>query len=141
VLADDKSVLVYNPFRDHHLRWGAVRGVFLGDSIEFSCARPAPKKDKTIYCWALYTARRSRMRAQTQRSLLKIGRTARPVNEPADLQRQDMVQLMAAELGGRCKDAREHGAPEAVLESQWAWLPLVSSLALAVATLVLILLR
>ncbi len=141
VIADDESVVIYNPFRDHHLRWGAIRGVFLGDSIEFSCARPAPKKDKTIYCWALYTARRSRMRAQTQRSLLKIGRSARLANESADLQRTDMVQLMAVELGGRCKDARERGVPEAVLESQWAWLPLVSTLALAAATLAIILLR
>jgi hypothetical protein len=141
VLADHESVLVHNPFRDHHLRWGAVRGVFLGDSIEFSCARPAPKKDKTIYCWALYTARRSRMRASMQRSLLKIGRSASLHNEAADLQRRDIVQLMAVELGRRAKDARERGVPEAVLESQWAWLPLVSIVALAAATLALILLR
>lgn len=141
VIADDESVLVHNPFRDHHLRWGAVRGVFLGDSVEFGCARPAPKKDKTIYCWALYTARRSRMRSQMQRSLLKVGRSARLSSESADLQRKDEVQLMAVELGRRCKDARERGVPEAVLESQWAWLPLVSILALAAVTLALILLR
>jgi Bacterial PH domain len=141
VIVDDESVLVYNPFRDHHLRWGAVRGVFLGDSIEFSCARPAPNKDKTIYCWALYTARRPRMRSQMQRSMFKIGRSASLVNEAADLQRKDIVQLMAVELGRRCKDARERGTPEAVLASQWAWLPLVSTLALAGATLALILLR
>jgi hypothetical protein len=141
VMADDESVLVHNPFRDHHLRWGAVRGVFLGDSVEFSCARPAPMKDKTVYCWALYTARRSRMRSQMQRSLLKVGRSARLPSESADLQRTDVVQLMAVELGRRCKDARERGVAEAVLESQWAWLPLVSVLALAAATLALILLR
>jgi hypothetical protein len=141
VMADDESVLVHNPFRDYHLRWGAVRGVFLGDSIEFSCARPAPMKDKTIYCWALYTARRSRMRSEMQRSLLKVGRSARLRSESADLQRKDVVQLMAVELGRRCKDARERGVAEAVVESQWAWLPLVSVLTLAAATLALILLR
>ena len=141
VIADDESVVVHNPFRDYHLHWGAVRGVFLGDSVEFSCARPAPKKDKTIYCWALYTARRSRMRSQMQRSLLKVGRSARPASEPADLHRRDIVQLMAVELGRRCKDARERGVPEAVLECQWVWLPLVYILAPAAATLALILLR
>ena len=141
VIADDESVQVHNPFHDYHVRWGAVRGVFLGDSIEFSCARPAPKKDKTIYCWALYTARRSRMRSQMQRSLLRVGRSARPASESADLHRRDIVQLMAIELGRRCKDAQERGVPEAVLESQWVWLPLVGILAPAAATLVLILLR
>ena len=141
VVADDESVLVHNPFRDYHLRWGAVTGVFLGDSVEFSCARPAPKKDKTIYCWALYTARRSRMRSEMQRSLIKVGRSARLARQSADLQRKDVVQLMAVELGRRCKDARGRGVPEAVLESQWAWRPLVSTLVLAAATLALILLR
>jgi hypothetical protein len=76
-----------------------------------------------------------------QRSLLKVGRSARLPSESADLQRTDVVQLMAVELGRRCKDARERGVAEAVLESQWAWLPLVSVLALAAATLALILLR
>ena len=141
VIADDQSVLVRNPFRDYHLRWGSVRGVFLGDSVEISCARPAPKKDKTIYCWALYTARRSRMRSQTQRSLLKVGRSVSPASESADLHRKDIVQLMAVELGRRCKDARDRGVPEAVAESQWVWLPLVGILAPAAATLALILLR
>jgi hypothetical protein len=141
VIADDDSVLVHNPFRDHRVRWGAVRGVFLGDSVEFSCARAAPKKDKTIYCWALYTARRSRMRSQMQRSLLKTGRSARMVNEAADQQRTDPVLSIAAELGRSCKDARDRGVPEAVLESEWAWLPLVAALVLAAATLALILLR
>ena len=58
VIADDESVVIHNPFREHRVGWGAVRGVFLGDSVEFTCARPAPKKDKTIYCWALYGGRR-----------------------------------------------------------------------------------
>ena len=48
---------------------------------------------------------------------------------------------MAVELGRRCKDARERGVPEAVLECQWVWLPLVYILAPAAATLALILLR
>ncbi len=141
VLADEESVVIQNPFRDHRVRWGAVQGVFLGDSVELSCARPAPKKDKSIYCWALYTARRPRMRAQMQRSLLKIGRSSTIPDKAADLRRADTVELMAAELGRRCKDARERGVPDAVLESRWAWQPLAGTLVLAAATLVLILVR
>ncbi len=116
-----------------------MRGVFLGDSVELNCARPAPKKDKTVYCWALYTGRHSRMRSQMQRSLIKVGPGARL---PAtDSERKDLVPLMAAELGQRCKDARDRGVADAVLESQWAWRPLAGTLMLTVATLVLILVR
>jgi hypothetical protein len=132
-------VVIHNPFREHRVSWGAVRGVFLGDSIEFSCARPPPKKDKSVYCWALYTARRPRMRAQMQRSLLKPARTARALEQTADLNRKDPVQEMAAELGRRCKEARERGVPDAVLESRWAWPPLAGTLALVAVALLLIL--
>ncbi|MGO8959837.1 MAG: hypothetical protein ACLQFR_21080 [Streptosporangiaceae bacterium] len=141
VIADDEAVAVHNPFRDHKVSWGGVRGVFYGDSVELTCARPAGKKDKTIYCWALYTARRPRMRAEMQRSMLRIGRSATLRNPAKDIQRTDTVQLMAAELGRRCKDARERGVPEAVLESRWAWRPLAVTLALVAATMVLILAR
>ena len=141
VIADDTVVVIHNPYRDHRVPWGAVRGVFLGDSVEFNCARAAPQKDKTIYCWALYTARRSRMRAQTQRSLLRIRQTPGRGDAHDDILRKDHVQLMASELGSRCKEARERGVPEAVLESQWAWLPLAGSVALVVAAVALILAR
>ena len=139
VIADEESVVVHNPFRDHRISWGAVRGVFLGDSIEFSCARAGGQKDKTIYCWALYAARRPRMRAQMQRSLLKFGRSATLPDKGADHDRTEAVSTTAADLGRRCKEARERGVPDAVLESSWAWQPLVVTLALTAAALVLIL--
>jgi hypothetical protein len=140
--ADDDAVVIRNPFRTHQVGWGGVKGVFLGDSVEFTCARPAPMKDKIIYCWALYTSRRPRKRAQAQRSIMPSMRGGgRVSNEVSDLQRQNPVELMAAELGRRCKQARERGAPDAVLESSWAWRPLAGTLALAAATLVLILVR
>ncbi len=141
VLADENSVIVRNPFRDHHLGWGAVKGVFLGDSVEFTVARQAPKKEKVLYCWALYTARRPRMRAQMQRSMLTPWRDSRVPAAAADLQRKETVELMAAELGHRCKQAQERGVRDAVLASQWAWLPLAGTLALAAATVALILAR
>ena len=141
VIADEESVVVQNPFRDHRINWGAVRGVFLGDSVEFSCARAGGKKDKTIHCWALYAARRPRMRAQMQRSMLKFGHSATLPDKGADYERAEAASTMAAELGRRCKAARERGVPDAVLESSWAWQPLVATLALAATALVLILVR
>ena len=126
VIADEDGVLVHNPFRDHRVRWGALNGVYLGDSVEFGCARPAPKKEKTIYCWALYSGRRSRMKAQlrAERSQARYGSRRAPA-EAQDLARQDIVQLMAAEIGRQSTDAKQRGVPDAVLESTWAWWPLV----------------
>jgi len=142
VVADSDGVFIRNPFRDHRVQWGAVTGVYLGDSIEFSCTRQAPKKDKTIYCWSLYTGRRSRMRSQTQRSLFSLRRPDRRAPaEPADASRRDIVPIMAAELGRRATEARTLGAPPAVLQSRWAWLPLAATLLPAAVLVVLLLAR
>ena len=139
VLSDDHGVVVRNPYRSHRIRWGALTGVYLGDSVELCCSRSAPRKDKTIYCWALYSGRRSRLRAQmrTQRTRGRGGAGAaeRAHVEAQELARQDIVQLMAAEIGRRSTVAKERGVSEAVLESTWAWLPLVYAL-VAIALLV-----
>jgi hypothetical protein len=126
VIANDEAVYVYNPYRDHRVRWGGLNGVYLGDSVELSCARPAPKKDKTIYCWALYSSRRARLRTRlrTERYGGTSGAARRAHTEAERLARQDEVQLMAADLGRRSTDAKLRGAPAAVLQSTWAWLPL-----------------
>jgi len=155
VIAGNDGIDVRNPFRDHRIGWGALTAVYLGDSVEFSCARPAPGKDKTIYCWALYSGRRSRMRAQLRAErggtrgfgVLGFGIpsaasvSSRAPAEAQDLARQDPVQLMATEIGRRSADERENGAPAAVLESTWAWWPLASVLVPAAALLGLLLAR
>jgi hypothetical protein len=64
VVADDDGITVLNPARRFVIPWGAVRGIFLADSVEVQSARPAPKKDKTVYSWALSSPRRARARAQ-----------------------------------------------------------------------------
>jgi hypothetical protein len=140
VEADDEAVVVYNPFRDHKVPWGAVNGVFLGDSVELGCARPAPKKDKTIYCWALYSGRRRRMRAQMQRSFFSMRRPdPRAPEQVRELSRLSIVQIMAAELARRANVAKERGAPTAVLESRWNWLALAALLLPSAALLGLVL--
>jgi hypothetical protein len=141
LLADDQGVLVRNPFQDHEMPWGAVKGVYLGDSVEFSCSRPEPKKDKTVYCWALYSGKRKRMRAQMQRSFFSVNRAASS-RAPADVRemsRLGTVQIMAAELGRWATRARADGAPDAVLQSRWCWPALIAFLAPAAALLGLIL--
>lgn len=143
VIADDEAVYVYNPYRDHRVGWGGLKGVYLGDSVELSCARQAPKKDKTIYCWALYSSRRGRIRSQLRAERnARLNTITRRAQTPAEqLAAQDAVQLMATELGRRSKDAQQSGARAAVVESAWAWLPLGCLLVPAAALLALLLAR
>ena len=141
VTADADTVRVYNPYRDHVAPWGAVSGVYLGDSVELRCARPGPKSTHTIYCWALYSGRRSRQRAQL-RSARQQARTAgRAQAEIGDLSQVDAAHLMAAELGRRLTAAKQRGVPEAVVTSRWAWQPTAYLLVPAAALLVLVLAR
>jgi hypothetical protein len=144
VFADDDGVSVQNPLRDHRVGWGALGDVYIGDMVEFSCARPAPRKDKIIYCWALYSSRRARLRAQMRTSsrpslVYGFARVATPdIKEPS---RPDTVELMALELRYRSVAAREGGAPAAVLQSSWAWWPVAALLLPAAALLSLVLAR
>jgi Bacterial PH domain len=143
VVADNDAVHVYNPYRDHVARWSGVNGVHLGDSVELTCARADPKKDKVIYCWALYSGRRSRLRSQLRAERQQARLLGRTAAEGVDLRRPDPVNLMAAELGRRSTSARQRGAePEPdLLASRWALLPAVYLLVSALALLVLIVAR
>jgi Bacterial PH domain len=131
VIADSEGVLVRNPLRDYVIRWGAVNGVYLRDSVELACARPTPLKDKTVYCWALYSGRRRRQRAEQFGWRSRIEAVSRPV--------ADTTAPMAAELGRRSTEARSAGAQEATLESRWAWLPIALIVVPAAALLALVL--
>jgi Bacterial PH domain len=136
VIADEDGILVRNPLRDHLIGWGGVNGVYLGDSVELSCARPEPRKDKTVYCWALYTNRRRRTKSQQ----LGVRSWTRPASRAAaagEVPAEDAGHLMATELGRLSAEAREAGAPAAIVESRWAWLPVALILIPAAALLAL----
>jgi len=140
VLAAADGVEVRNPVRDHRIRWGALNAIYLGDAVELSCARAAPRKDKTIYCWALYSGRRNRLKSQ-QLGMRSWGRTSGRRDAAIEPTVEDPAQLMAAELGRRSTEAKAAGAPTATLESRWAWLPIVCIAVPAAALLALLLAR
>jgi hypothetical protein len=141
VVADNDAVYVYNPYRDHLARWGAVNGVHVGDSVEITCARPGTGKHKIIYCWALYSGRRSRLRTQVRAERHEGRVTSRTAAEISALRPPDLVNLMATELGRRSTAAQQRGVPPAMLESQWAWLPFAYLLVPAATLLALVLAR
>jgi Bacterial PH domain len=141
VTADADAICVYNPYRDHVAPWGAVSGVYLGDSVELSCVRPSPKSALTIYCWALYSGRRSRLRSQRRSDRHQTRVSGRTPAEIGELRLPDAAHLMAAELGRRSAAAQQRGVPEAVIASRWAWLQVAYLLVPAAALLALILAR
>lgn len=141
VVADNEAIYVYNPYRDHVARWGAVSGVRLGDSVELTCVRPTPKKDKIIYCWALYSGRRARLRGQLRAERQQARLIGRRTPDIGDRRQPDPVNLMAAELGRRSAGASQEGTPQATLESRWAWLPVAYLVVPAAALLALLLAR
>jgi Bacterial PH domain len=145
VIADSDGMTVRNPLRDYRVPWGAVTGVFLGDSIEFQCARPAPMADKTIYSWALYGSRRARARAGLRNSRWDQGARNRPQgyarmpSQAQDALKQVPAEVMARELGRLSEEARASGAADGVLSGTWAWQSLAAILIPAAALVLAIL--
>jgi len=112
VIADDNGVTVQNPFRRFTIPWGAVRGIFLADSVEIQCARGRQKKDKTVYSWALSSARRGRARAKLQGWQMDQGKRNRPSSygqlpgQAKELVKMTQTEVMAREMAKLSEEAR-----------------------------------
>lgn len=112
VIADDNGVTVQNPFRRFTIPWGAVRGIFLADSIEIQCARGQQKKDKTVYSWALSSARRGRARAKLHGWQMDQGKRNRPSSygqlpgQAKELVKMSQTEVMAREMAKLSEEAR-----------------------------------
>lgn len=112
VIADEGGISVLNPFRAFRVPWLAVCGVFLADSVEVECARQAPKKNKTIYSWALSSPRRARARQQMRGRYWDRGSQRRPASydqlpEAAKhVVKMTPAEVMARELGQLADEAR-----------------------------------
>jgi hypothetical protein len=111
IIADDSGVTVQNPFRRFTIPWGAVRGIFLADSVEIQCARGQQKKDKTVYSWALSSARRGRARAKLHGWQMDQGKRNRPSSygqlpgQAKDLLKLTQTEVMAREMAKLSEEA------------------------------------
>jgi Bacterial PH domain len=160
VISDADGLTIRNPLRDYHVPWGGVAGVLLGDSVEIQCERPAPKKPKTVYSWALYSPRRARARAELRvgfgnrrerdrhdnraRRRYEVPDTAafgKMPDKAKEMATQHASQVMAAELARRCDLARKDGAAAGVLAGRWAWRPFAAVLIPIAAFVAVILAR
>jgi Bacterial PH domain len=160
IISDAEGLTIRNPFRDYRVPWGGVAGVFLGDSVEIHCERPAPAPPKPIYSWALYSPRRARARAdlrvgfgtrrERERHDMRARRRfevpdatafGRMPDQAREIASQHPSHVMATELARRCEDARQRGTPAGLVAASWAWRPIAAVLIPLAALLALILAR
>jgi Bacterial PH domain len=112
VIADEDGITVQNPLRRFRIPWGAVNGIFLADSVEIQCARGPQKKDKTVYTWALSSARRGRAKARLHGWQWDHGRRSRPSSygqlpgQAKELLKMTQTEVMARELAKMSEEAK-----------------------------------
>ncbi|HWF81841.1 MAG TPA: PH domain-containing protein [Streptosporangiaceae bacterium] len=112
VIADEAGIRVLNPFRVFTIPWGAVHGIYLADSVEVQCARRPPRKDKTVYSWALSSPRRARARAHLRAWQWDQGKRNRPAGynqlpqSAQSLVKMTTAEIMARELAALSDEAR-----------------------------------
>jgi Bacterial PH domain len=135
VVTDADGLTMQNPLRDHRVPWGTVTGVDLRESVQVHCAaQPGEKRDKILYSWALYAPRRARYASlrgaggSRSRYSMTAASSSRLSPEAAQLQKQNSAQIMAKELDGLAKQARDRGAPGGPRVTSWAWRPLAAIL-------------
>ena len=68
VRTDADGLTVLNPIRDYRVPWGRVGEIYLGESVEVHCSPGETFGGKQVHSWALYSPRRSRLRAELRGS-------------------------------------------------------------------------
>jgi hypothetical protein len=138
VEADSDGITVQNPLRDYRLPWGAIKAIYLGDSVEVQCARRPPKDKGTVYCWALYSSRRSRAKSsyRTESRSRSRRRAAGYSRMPAEAQAalsKGTAEIIAAEVGRMLKEAQARGHAGGFVTGRWAWQSIAAIVIPAVA--------
>ncbi len=105
VIASQDDMIVHNPFRTFVIPWLAVRQVMVADSVQVRCARKSPRKDKTVYSWALSSPRRAN--ARTEMRARQWERTGRGRNRPPGWDRMPESAKEIAKMGPADLIARE----------------------------------
>ena len=112
VIADDNGLVVRNPLRSFAIPWGAVNGIYLADSVEIQGARGPDKKDKTVYSWALSSARRGRAKARLHGWQMEQGKRNPPASygklpsQARELTKMTQTEVMAREMARMSDEAK-----------------------------------
>jgi hypothetical protein len=137
VITDPDGVTLRNPLRDYRVPWGRISEIYLAESVQVHCSpEPAASvpaaKAKVLHSWALYSPRRSRLRAEVRGSRWDQSPASRPGGygrmpaEAREVAKQTSVELMAREIQAMASEARERGAAGGAVVASWAWLSLAA---------------
>jgi len=145
VLTDSAAITVRNPLREHQIPWGSVAAVDIKESVQVHCVKePGAKRGKVIHSWALAAQRRNRLRSElmAQGNRRRLPRTSldsygqAPQGQKAE--KQSAAQLIATQLDGMAKEARERGAAAAPRVVRWSWQPVAAIVVPGVALVLVI---
>jgi Bacterial PH domain len=159
VIADQAGLTVVNPFRDHHVPWGAIQTVDTGDwvRVHYALDQDAPSvrssaDTRSISCWALYvSARTKRKAARPPRPQSRWLRRLLPEDEPGHAQHSRLpeearylaslpaAKAIAARLDTRARKERARADHTGPVTARWAWLPLAAVAVPALALLIAVL--
>jgi signal transduction histidine kinase len=138
VITDAGGLTMLNPLREYRVPWARVSDVYLGESVQVRCTAAATAnakgKGKVLHSWALYSPRRSRLKAEVRgrrmdRNLVsRPGGYARMPVEAREVAKQHPAELMAREIQSLAQKARERGAPDGPVVASWAWSSLAAVL-------------
>jgi hypothetical protein len=157
VTTSGDGLTVRNPLRDHWIAWGSVTSVDVAELVRVRWTDG--RREKVLYSWALAGRRRRRSALPALRPGGVRARAAGPGREDSGTARglppsygrmpeearillqQSTAQLMAAELDGLARQARERGAQPAPRLIRWAWQPLAAIGVPALALVLVIVIR
>lgn len=127
VSTDADGLTVLNPIREYRVPWGRVGEIYLGESVEVHCSPGETFGGKQVHSWALYSPRRSRLRADVRGRRWDRNPSRRPSGygrmpaEAREVAKKQPAELMAREIQSMAASARQRGAAGGQVVASWAW--------------------
>jgi hypothetical protein len=127
VIADADGLTMVNPLRDYRIPWPRISEIYLGESVQFRCSEGDGASGKTLHSWALYSPRKSRVKADIRGRRWERGAASAPggygrmPEEGREASRRTATEFMAREIDAKAKEAVQKGATGGRVEGHWAW--------------------
>jgi hypothetical protein len=102
-------------------------GLTMINPLQFKCSEGDGASGKTLHSWALYSPRKSRLKADIRGRRWERGAASRPggygrmPEEGRDAARRTATEFIAKEIDAKAKDAVGRGATGGRVEGHWAW--------------------
>jgi Bacterial PH domain len=147
VITDADGLTVLNPVRRYRVPWSRVSEIYLGESVQVHCSPVATASGKVVHSWALYSPRRSRLRAEVRGRRWDRNLSSRPGGydrlpaEAREAVKQHPAELIAREIQSLAQKARQRGTADGPVVASWAWSSLAAVMVPVVALVLVIVIR